>query len=338
MDFESLAMGPLLWLVSLIFILGILIRLAFFIFRMLNSNRDEKQGWHHKIILMGRSLLPFHRAVTKKAVYAATRYVFHICLIAAPVWFSGHIVFWEESRFEWSYLSLPDVWADWMTLLVIILSIYFFIRRLLMPDLRLNSSKADYLLILITALPFITGYIEAHDSLYFIPSLSDHMLTIHVLSGEAFLIAVVFLFCRTRLNKESCTGCASCEISCPTDTLLSSDKDGFRIFTYLSCQCIVCGACVDVCPEEASELRHNISFKSFFRMASRQIIHKVQLRVCDTCGAFFSPELQLVNIGSKLTNIGQQPADYINLCTNCRMYSYADKVKNSTGRVRFARV
>jgi NAD-dependent dihydropyrimidine dehydrogenase PreA subunit len=335
MDFESLAWGPLLWLVSLIFCLGILIRLAFFIFRILNSNRDEKQGWHHKIILMGRSLLPYHRAVKKKAVYAAIRYIFHICLIAAPIFFIGHIVLLEESRFEWSYLSLPDVWVDWMTLIVIIISIYFFIRRLLMPDLRLSSSKSDHLLIFITALPFITGYIEAHDSLYFIPLLSDHMLTIHVLSGEAFLIAVVFLFCRTRLNEESCTGCASCAISCPTNTLLSRDKEGFRIFTYLSSQCIVCGACVDVCPEEASELRHQLSFKSFFSMASKQIILKVQLKVCDTCGAFFSPEPQLVNIERKLTDIVKQSTDYINLCTNCRMYSYADKAKNSSGRIRF---
>jgi ferredoxin len=228
---------------------------------------------------------------------------------------------------------LPDAWADWMTLLVIVLSLIFFIKRLTIRDLRLDSSLSDYLLIFITALPFITGYAEAHDSLYFIPILSDHMFTIHVLSGELFLIVVVFLFCRTRLDPEHCTGCASCEEACPTDTLRSRDREGVRVFTYLSSQCIVCGACVDICPEKASALRHRISFRDFFRMASRRIIHKVQLRVCGTCGAFFSPEPQLESIGSKLTDMGRQSTDYINLCTTCRMYHYADKVKNSTGRL-----
>jgi len=44
----------------------------------------------------------------KKPIYAVVRYIFHICLIAVPVWLSGHIALWEESRFELNWRALPD--------------------------------------------------------------------------------------------------------------------------------------------------------------------------------------------------------------------------------------
>jgi len=335
MTFNSFVMGPLLWFVSIGFILSILIKLTLSIYEILNKSRKKKDGWLGKLLLIGSLLLPFHRAIAKKTIYGAIRYLFHICVIAVPIWFSGHVILWEESRFDWSFSSFSDAWADWMTILVIGFSAYFLIRRLVLPDIRHNSSKADYLLILLTALPFITGYLEAHNSLYFIPFLAERMQIFHVLSGEAFLIMVVFLFCRTQLNKKSCTGCAACEICCPTDTLLYRDESGTRTFTYLSSQCIVCGACVEACPEEAAELRHNLSLKAFFQMASRQPITSIPLKICETCGTFFSPEPQLRKIDHKLTEIGHQSADYIHLCTKCRMFNNAEKVQKTAGKVRF---
>jgi nitrate reductase gamma subunit len=101
----------------------------------------------------GRFFLPFHKAIAGKPVYTTLRYVFHICLVVVPVWFIGHIALWEESRFEWTWSSLPDEWIDWMTLLVLGLAAYFLIRRIVSKDLRLNSSVTDYLVIVITALP-----------------------------------------------------------------------------------------------------------------------------------------------------------------------------------------
>jgi len=65
----------------------------------------------------------------KKPIYAVVRYIFHICLIAVPVWLAGHIALWEESRFELNWRALPDAWADWMTLLLLGLAIYFLISH-----------------------------------------------------------------------------------------------------------------------------------------------------------------------------------------------------------------
>lgn len=318
MDFLSFIEGPLLWIVFLLFIIGIIIRIIFFFFEIIKSSRDKDHRLRYSLATFGRSLLPFHNAFRKKSLYATLRYIFHICLIVVPIWFSGHIALWEESRFEWAWRALPDTWADWMTLLLLGLAIYFLIRRFAVKDIRFNSSIPDYVIIILTALPFVTGYLLTHGSLDSIAFLGDNMWTIHILSAEAMLIMAIFLFCRTRLNTQKCTGCAACELNCPTGALESKDEGKLRIFTYSHYQCICCGACVNTCPEEAAELRHEISLKRFFQIAPKQEIRSVELRVCERCGALFAPEPQLDKIGQTFTH------EYLRFCPRCRMVNIGD--------------
>jgi len=312
MDFYSFVEGPLLWIAFFIFIVGIITRLAFFFSVIIKNSRDKASIWSYNFGTFVRFLLPFHKAVTKKPIYATLRYIFHICLIVVPIWLSGHISLWSESRFEWEWTAMPDVWADWMTLVLLSLAAYFLMRRIILPDIRFNSSKSDYFLLIITALPFISGYFLIHDSLDSIPFLGDNIKIIHMLSGEAMMIMVVFLFCRTRLNTEKCVGCAACELSCPTETLESNDEGNFRIFTYSHYQCICCGACVNTCPEDAAELRHEISLKKIFQVIPKQEIKSVELKACERCGAFFAPKPQLNKIGQTFTD------DYMRFCARCR--------------------
>jgi NAD-dependent dihydropyrimidine dehydrogenase PreA subunit len=318
MDFYSFVEGPLVWISFLIFIIGIIIRLVFFFTAITKSGLDKDSTWGHSVAAFGRFLLPFHKAVLKKPVYSILRYIFHLCLIVVPIWLSGHIVLWSESRFEWEWAALPDVWADWMTLVLLGLTVYFLIRRIMFQDIRLNSSKSDYIIIVITALPFMTGYFLTHGSLDSISFLGDNMAVIHMMSGEAMIIMAVFLFCRTRLNMEKCVGCASCELSCPTGTLESNDEENQRIFTYSHYQCICCGSCVSTCPEEAAELRHEISLERFFQIVPKQEIRSVQLKACERCGTFFTPEPQFSKISQKFTY------DYMRFCPTCRKTNIGD--------------
>lgn len=272
----------------------------------------------HLLVTLGRSFVPFHSAITKQPIYAVQRYIFHICLIVVPIWLSGHVALWEESRLEWGWSALPDVWADWMTLLVLALAAYFLLRRLMMRSLRLSSSASDYLLIVVTALPFTTGFFLTHGGLDAIPFLGNNMRIIHVLSGEAMLLAAVFLFYTTQLNVEKCTGCAACEVSCPTGTLESNDAQKLRIFNYSHYQCICCGACVNVCPEEAAGLRHEIRLGRFFQIVPKREIQSVELRACEKCGKPVAPIPQLDKIGETITD------DYIHFCPRCRKANLAD--------------
>jgi ferredoxin/nitrate reductase gamma subunit len=318
MDFGSFVEGPLLRLIFLIFAVGIIARLAFSVFTIITSSKDKEFRWAYIPATLGRLFVPFHKAITKKPFYATLRYIFHVCLVVVPIWLSGHIVLWAESRFEWDWTPLPDTWADWMTLALLALAFYFFLRHLIVKDIRLTSSPSDYLLIIITALPFMTGYFLTHGSLDAIAILGDNMRIIHVLSGETMIVMTVFLFCSTRLNVNKCTGCAACELSCPTCTLESSDEGTLRIFTYVHYQCICCGACVSTCPEDAADLRHEISAAAFFRIAPKQEIRSVELKVCERCGAVFAPIPQLDKVGQTIKD------DYLRFCPKCKNLNTAE--------------
>ena len=194
MDFNSFVEGPFLWIVFLTFIAAIIVRLAFFFYAIIKNGRHKDFRLFYSLADFSRLFLPFHKAITGKPFYTILRYLFHICLIVVPVWFIGHIALWEESRLEWTWSSLPDGWIDWMTLLVLGLAAYFLIRRIISKDLRMNSSVTDYCVIVITALPFLTGYFLTHATLDSIVFFSNNMWNIHIISGGTMIIMAAFLF------------------------------------------------------------------------------------------------------------------------------------------------
>jgi NAD-dependent dihydropyrimidine dehydrogenase PreA subunit len=248
-----------LYIVGIFFITGILLRGLFFFVNIFRNRPFSRHNAVHRFVTLFGIVVPFHRAVLKKPLYTILRYAFHVCLFVVPIWFSGHVYLWEESRFEWYWTPLPDEWADRMTLFVLITCVFFIGRHVISKKERLNVKFSDFLLILITALPFLSGYFLAHGNLDSIPFFENYLGYIHVISAEIMLVMVVFLFYRTRLRKEACVGCAACVENCPTETLEFHDKDAQRHFNYSHYQCICCGSCVNVCPENATTLSHAIN-------------------------------------------------------------------------------
>ncbi len=324
MDFSLFAEGPLLWIVFILFLAGVTARLSFFGIKIITSPKGEQSGWGFTMPIFGRFFLPFHKAIAKKPLYAVIRYAFHLGLFIVPIWLGGHVSLWEESRFGWSWSTIPDKTADWMTLMVITIAAFFLARRLVWPEARAGTSWADCLVIVIAGLPFLTGWFLTHGTLDTVAFLGDNMRLIHVLSGEAMILMAVFLFCRTRMNPGRCTGCAACELSCPTGTLESTDKGTFRIFNYSHYQCICCGACVNTCPENAAELRHEISARNFFRILPKQEIRSVDMKRCQKCGILFVPEALFNKINQTFTD------DYLHLCPNCRKTNVVDLYRRMT--------
>ena len=198
MDFFSLVEGPLLWIAVLTFIIGSILRVAmlFFVSRKTDKIIYEHFSWKYVFATYGRWLLPLNKDVAKNPVFTILVYIFHLCLIVVPIWLSSHIILWEESRFEWSWAPIPDGLADWMTLILLGIAIFFLLRRIFSADIRLLSSFSDYLLLVVTALPFMTGYFVTHGTLEHIGFLGDNMQLIHMLTGELMLILIPF----TRLS------------------------------------------------------------------------------------------------------------------------------------------
>ena len=317
MSFGSFVEGPFLQFAFALLFLGIAARLSFSISAILASSRERAKPPRYVLVSLSRLLLPFHNGIKKKPIYALIRYVFHLCLFVVPVFLFEHIVLWEESRFEWGWSALPGLWADRLSLLVLSLLLVFFLRRLLVPRVRASSSLSDCLFLIIVSLPFLTGYFLSHGTPSFLSFLDRNMWTLHVLSGEALLISSAFLFCRTRLVEESCTGCAACVLSCPTGTLEAADTGTNRVFHYSTYRCITCGSCVGICPEDAGELRHEISLRRFLPLPARIQIRSVRLEACERCSALFVPEPQVHKV---LRTIAEAIP---RLCLQCKKTSFS---------------
>ena len=102
--------------------------------------------------------LPLYSAGGKNTIYVISRYIFHLCLLIVPIGFSYHFYLFEENGYTVFWHALPDQWIDWLTLLVICFIFYFLARRILIRENRTGSTVSDATIIIITALPFLTGY------------------------------------------------------------------------------------------------------------------------------------------------------------------------------------
>ncbi len=55
------------------------------------------------------------------------------------------------------------------------------------------------------------------------------------------------------INKELCTGCGTCESSCPLDVIYMDEGEGKSYVKYPE-ECWHCGSCRQDCPEGAIEI------------------------------------------------------------------------------------
>lgn len=322
--------GPLLQIVFYLLIIGVAVRLFFFLGRMVTSPFNARRAvpWPKTVFNLVRALLPLHSVFPKNPVYALLRYLFHISLFVVPIWFSGHVNMWEESSWELYYEPIPDEWISALTLVVIGLALIFTLRRMVLPHIRRDTSSADYVIIAVTAAPFVTGYCLTHGTLDQFLFFEQYMWYFHLASGEAMLLMIVFLFCRTRLRTDKCVGCGACQINCPTSTLDWEDQRGERIFTYSQYQCICCANCVKACPESAAELRHEIGIGYFLQVFSRKIIRKVDLNRCSQCGIYFAPSPQVAKLDALMTQNSAQN-ECMTYCQRCKKLFWFNKLKRT---------
>jgi nitrate reductase gamma subunit len=65
---------------------------------------------------------------------------------------------------------------------------FFFLRRILAPEVRFVTFTSDYLILAIAFVPFLTGFLAYHQLL--LPY--KIMVILHMISGAAMLIAIPF--------------------------------------------------------------------------------------------------------------------------------------------------
>lgn len=290
------------WVFALLFA-GILLRLILFAVSLGREGKEPVDKPSEAGFL--RLLFPYHRGFFKSPFRAVLGYLFHICLILVPIGYSGHLALWSDSLFAW---AIPDGLADVMCAVVVLFSIFFLVRRIFVKRVRQDSSPSDYVLIVLTGLPYFSGAMLTH--------VSQSFWVFHVLSGSAFLLMVIFLFVKPWLKESGCTACASCAVECPGRALKSRDEGVTRVLEYTPSRCIVCGTCVAVCPEGAASLRHTLGLRNFVRRFSGERIHSAKMESCQGCGERFAP---LPQVGKMVKETGQENVRYCERCKRERV-------------------
>lgn len=185
----NLVRGPFVWIAFLVFI-GMSVYKVRRLYLMAKNEKVVLPSIN--IEAAGRSILhwivPFgSRNWRMRWPVTITTFVFHIGLVFTPIFLLSHNVLWHES-WGLSWWSLPEKVADIMTLLVIVTSVIFFMRRIFAPEVRFVTSSDDLLILAISFFPFLTGFLAYHSLL--LPYKA--MVILHILFGEAMLIAIPF--------------------------------------------------------------------------------------------------------------------------------------------------
>ena len=187
--FYDILTGPGLWVAFVIFFGGLIVRLTY----LITLSRDKDKIFYNHMSLrwallsIGHWLFPLGSAsMRRQPVFSFVFYIFHVCLLSVPLFLSAHNMLWDEA-FGISLWSMPDQWADALTLVFMGAALFLVIRRLARPEVRILTSIWDYTLLALTTVPFLTGFIAYHQWGPY-----EFMLILHVFFGEVLLIVIPF--------------------------------------------------------------------------------------------------------------------------------------------------
>ncbi len=185
--------GPLLWLSFAVFFIGCITHVVIY-FQGLDTSLDRVTykvntafGVKGALRSVFSWLIPFgSHGWRAKPIYTLLFYLFHVGVLAAPIFLSAHSILIERAL-GISIPAMPDAVADALTIGVIIASLGIFIRRMILPEVRIITSRRDLLALLISIAPFVTGFIAYHQ-------IGDGTFwtQMHILAGEFLLLSVPF--------------------------------------------------------------------------------------------------------------------------------------------------
>lgn len=136
-----------------------------------------------------RWLFPFSKVPKPQLLFTSVSFIFHICIIVVPVLLGAHILLWKGGLGV-AWPAMDQSWADILTLVAVATSLILVGRRLSAGATRALSRAQDYLLPLIIAVPFITGYLAMHPAVN--PFNYSSTMFVHVMSGNLIFILIPF--------------------------------------------------------------------------------------------------------------------------------------------------
>ncbi|HAS88072.1 MAG TPA: hypothetical protein DCS48_02020 [Desulfovibrio sp.] len=189
----ELLTGPIMWLVFAISFGGLLVRVVLY-FKGLNQQLDRvAYKAHLSYGLKGafNSIISWlnpvgARAWRKKPGFTLIFFAFHIGLLATPIFLAAHNIMLQENL-GFGLPQLPAFLADLLSWTVIVACVAIILRRIALPEVRILTTAYDYLMLLITVAPFVTGLIARYQ-------MGDYQfwLLAHIISGQIWLLCLPF--------------------------------------------------------------------------------------------------------------------------------------------------
>ena len=188
MELLNWARGPGLEYATIIFLLGVLLRL----FEIFSLGRKTDLSVAREGGAAGGVHTLWHRSVSPLTFKASPfvmigGYVFHIGFLVTLLFFGPHIELFK-SVLGLSWFSLPTPLIEFVAVLSIAALIALLINRLLDPVRRLLSTTTDYVVWAATTAPLVTGYMAMHMEV--LPYTT--MLAVHILSVEFLMVVFPF--------------------------------------------------------------------------------------------------------------------------------------------------
>jgi nitrate reductase gamma subunit len=183
--------GPLVWIAFAVFAGGIIYQ---FVTMLQLAKKDKVYPYmdaKYSLRSLAHWLVPFaSKNMRMRYETTITTFAFHLCLILVPLFLTAHVMMFS---FAWGpkWATLTERGADWLTVLVILATLFFLVRRWMLPEVRFVTFGSDYLLLIVVAAPFITGFMASHQWFDY-----ETMVVIHIISGAVMLMAIPF----TRLS------------------------------------------------------------------------------------------------------------------------------------------
>jgi len=186
------ASGPLVWIALIVFVGGT----AYKLITMGKLAKKDKIVYPYMNFKFGvRSILhwlmPFGTTNMRlRPFFTIISFLFHFCLLIAPLFVLGHVVLFEQSwGFNWG--ALPEGLTNTMAIVIVAIGVIFALRRIADPTVRMISNYKDWLVLLLVLSPFVTGIMAYYQVFNY-----EAIVILHMFAGAAWLMLIPF----TRLS------------------------------------------------------------------------------------------------------------------------------------------
>ncbi|MDR3698653.1 MAG: hypothetical protein P4L56_03400 [Candidatus Sulfopaludibacter sp.] len=184
--------GPLFRLAFCLMVLGLLRVVVLTIVGIAEAyrrNSDRIVPWKAIARQTLGWLVPVRRLLGGRPVYSVTSFLFHVGLLAVPLFLAAHVRLWRGAvGFAWP--ALPQRPADYFTLLAIAAGAGLICGRVFHRGARALSRLQDYIWPPLLLAPFVTGYVCAHAALG--PKVYQEMMLVHIYAADLIMLTIPF--------------------------------------------------------------------------------------------------------------------------------------------------